>query len=103
MVFTHTFSLLKPEAVRQGFTHYGYPAHVMFPICVIEIACALIYAIPRTSVFGAILLTAYLGGATATHVRVAEPFNLPVVVAIIAWLGLYLCEERLRALISLRR
>ncbi len=103
MVFFGMFGLLKPEAVAQGFTHYGYPAHVLIPICIAEITCALVYAIPQTAIFGAILLTAYLGGATATHVRVGEPFYMPVAVAVVAWLGLYLRDERLRALVPLRR
>ena len=102
MVFGGSLGLLKPEGVQQGLSRYGYPAHLLVPICVTEIACALVYAVPRTSVFGAILLTAYLGGATATHVRVGEAFFMPVAVAVIAWLGLYLRDERLRALVSLR-
>lgn len=103
MVFAGAFGLSKPEAVQQGFSHYGYPAHTLVPLCVTEIVCALVYAVPRTSVFGAILLTAYLGGATATHVRVGEAFFMPVAVAVIAWLGLYLRDDRLRALVPLRR
>jgi hypothetical protein len=103
MVFGGTFGLLKPDVVQPGFTHYGYPAHLLVPICVIEILCALVYAVPRTSVFGAILLTAYLGGATATHVRLGEGFFMPIVVAVVVWLGLYLRDERLRKLVPLQR
>jgi hypothetical protein len=84
--FTAMFGLLKPAAAMQGFVHYGYPDSAMLRITIVELACAVIYAIPRTSVLGAILLTGYLGGATATHVR----------------LGLYLRDERLRALVPLR-
>ena len=71
-------------------------------IALVEIACGIVYAIPQTSVLGAILLTGYLGGATATHVRAGEPFFLPIVVGIVVWLGLFLREERLRALVPLR-
>jgi hypothetical protein len=71
-------------------------------IIIVEIACAVLYAIPRTSVLGAILLTGYLGGATSTHVRAGEPFYLAVGTGIVVWLGLYLRDERLRALIPLR-
>ena len=102
MVFGGTFGLLKPEALQSGFTKYGYPAQILAPICVAEILCALVYAVPRTSMFGAILLTAYMGGATATHVRVGEAFFMPVVVAAVAWLGLWLRDERLRALVPWR-
>jgi len=102
MVFTGTFALLKPAIALQGFLHYGYPANALPRIIIAEIACAILYAIPRTSVLGAILLTAYLGGATATHVRVGEPLFLPIIVGIVLWAGLFLRDERLRALIPLR-
>lgn len=102
MVFTGTFALLKPSIALQGFVHYGYPATALPRIIIVEIACALLYAIPRTSVLGAVLLTGYLGGATATHVRVGEPFFLPIIVGVVVWAGLFLRDERLRALIPLR-
>jgi DoxX-like family len=103
MVFGGTFGVLKPAAAMPGFVHYGYPEKVFLPICILEIACAVIYAIPRTSVLGAILLTGYLGGATATHVRVSEPlFFVPVILGVLIWGGLYLRDGRLRGLIPLR-
>lgn len=102
LISTGAATLLNPAAALQGFTHYGYPESALLRITLVEIACAIVYAIPRTSVLGAILLTGYLGGATATHVRVGEPFFIPVVVGILVWLGLYLRDERLRALVLLR-
>ena len=102
-IFTGGFALLKPAMAMQGFAHYAYPDGVVPRIIGTELVCALIYAIPRTSVLGAILLTGYLGGATATHVRVGEPFYLPIIVGIVVWVGLYLRDERLRALVPLRR
>ena len=101
-VFTGMFCLLKPAVAVQGFVHYGYPEGALVRITVVELACAFLYAIPRTSVLGAILLTGYLGGATATHLRVGEPFYLPIIVGIVIWLGLYLRDGRLRSLIPLR-
>jgi hypothetical protein len=89
---------LAPQSAK-----YGYPEGSMVKIQITCIICALIYAFPRTSVLGAILLTGYLGGATATHVRVSEPFFVPILVAVLAWGGIFLREERLRALIPLRR
>jgi hypothetical protein len=72
-------------------------------LAIMELASTAIYLIPRTSVFGAILLTAYLGGATATHARVGDPaFVGPVLTGVLLWLGLYLREQRLRALVPLR-
>lgn len=100
--FTGMFGLLKPAVSLQGFVHYGYPEGAMLRITIVELACAILYAIPRTSVLGAILLTGYLGGATATHVRVGEPFYLPIIVGVVVWLGLYLRDGRLRALIPIR-
>jgi len=100
--FTGMFSLLNPAAAQQGSAHYGYPDGALLRIVIVELACAIIYAIPRTSVLGAILMTGYLGGATATHVRVGEPFFLPIIVGIVVWLGIYLRDKRLRALIPLR-
>lgn len=101
-VVTGLFSLLKPAVAAQGFAHYGYPNGALLPVALVEIACAMVYAIPRTSVLGAILLTGYLGGATATHVRAGEPFFLPIVVGVVVWLGLFLRDGQLRAHIPWR-
>ncbi len=103
MVFGGVFGVLKPAVAMPGFVHYGYPERVFLPICILELACAVVYAIPQTSVLGAILLTGYLGGATATHVRVGDPlFLMPAVLGVLVWAGLYLRDDRLRALIPLR-
>jgi hypothetical protein len=102
MVFAGAFGVLRPAVVVPGFAHFGYPERLLVPICIVEIACAIVYAIPRTSVLGAILLTGYLGGATATHVRIGEPFYLPMIVGVLVWGGLFLRDDRLRALIPLR-
>jgi hypothetical protein len=101
-VFTVMFSLLNPAMAAQGFAHYNYPDGVLLPIFIVELAGVALYAIPRTAILGAILLTGYLGGATATHVRVSEPFYLPVIVGVLVWIGVYLREERLRALVPWR-
>ncbi len=93
----------KSPKVSEGFAHYGYPAAIANPLAIVELVCAIIYLIPRTSVFGAILMTGYLGGAVATHLRVGEPFYIPVVVGVLVWGGLFLRDPRLRALIPLRR
>jgi membrane protease YdiL (CAAX protease family) len=103
MVFGGTFGLVKPAVAMPGFLHYGYPERLLLPICIVEIVCAVLYAIPRTSVLGAILLTGYFGGATATHVRVGDPvFFVPVFLGVLVWGGLYLRDGRLRGLIPLR-
>ena len=103
MIGTGLFGLLKPEAIAPQFAHYGYPDGSLARIVIVEIVCAVLYAIPRTSVLGAILLTGYLGGATATHVRAGEPFFIPIVVGVVVWLGLYLRDGRLVALVPVRK
>ena len=103
MVGSGLYGLLKPEAIAPQFAHYGYPGGALARIVVVEIACAILYAIPQTSTLGAILLTGYLGGATATHVHAREPFFIPIIVGILVWLGLYLRDGRLRSLLPLRK
>jgi hypothetical protein len=102
MLFNSAVGLLKPAFAKAGFTHLGYPESVAPGVAIAMLACTLIYAIPQTSILGAILLTGYLGGATASHLRVGEPFYFPVIIGALFWLGIYLREERLRALVPLR-
>jgi hypothetical protein len=98
------YSLIKPAAVREGFAQFGYPERFFTAIIITEIVCVLLYVIPQTAVLGAILLTGYLGGATATHVRIADPaFVMPILMGVVVWLGLFLREPRLRGLIPIRR
>lgn len=92
----------KPE-VAEGMEKSGYPARLLKPILTAALVSTVLYVIPQTSVLGAILLTGYLGGATATHVRIGEPFYMPVAVGVLVWLGLLLRERRLRPLLPLRR
>jgi hypothetical protein len=97
--------LVKPAVVVEATTKLGYSESLIIPIGIILIACTLLYLIPTTSVLGAILLTGYLGGAVATHVRAAEgvfPIIFPIIFGALLWLGLYLHDTRLRALIPLR-
>ena len=91
-----------PE-IDKGFAHLGLPDSMRLPLGVLELTCVAIYLIPATSVLGAILLTGYIGGAICTHLRVGDPFYVQIVLGILIWLGLYLREDRLQALIPLRR
>jgi hypothetical protein len=103
LVFSAGMKFLKSPSVLEGFAHYGYRESMIPTIAILELGCAIVYAIPRTSVFGAILVAAYLGGATATNVRVGDPvFIIPVLLGILAWLGLFFRDDRLRALLPLR-
>ena len=106
LAFDAVGKVLEVPAVVEGTVRLGYPAGVVFGLGIVLLACVLAYAIPRTSVLGAILLTGYLGGAVATHVRVGDPLLshvlFPVYVAVLAWTGLYLRDDRLRALLRAR-
>lgn len=103
LLFSAAIKLMKPAPVLQEFARLGYQEPTVLGIGILEIVCVVIYLIPRTSVLGAILLTGYLGGATATHVRVGDLFVMPVLAGVLLWGGLYLRDERLRALIPLRK
>jgi len=89
--------------VTQGMAHLGLPESLIIPLAILEISCVVIYAIPATSVLGAILLTGYIGGAICTHLRVGDPFFMQIAIGIFIWLGLYLRENRLKELIPLRK
>lgn len=86
--------LLKNPQVVQTFAKYGFPDSVMVPIGIIELVIVVLYVLPQTARFGGLIMLAHLGGATATHVRFGEPFFLPIVVGVIAWVGLALRDRR---------
>ena len=103
LLMSATMKFMKPPMVMEGFTKMGYPEHLALTLGIVELACTVLYVFPRTAVLGAILLTGYLGGATATHVRIGEAFHMPVLFGVLVWLGLYLRDPRLRALVPLRK
>jgi len=91
-----------PE-LAEGMAHLGLPSSMVVPLAILELTCVAIYLIPMTSVLGAILLAGYVGGAICTHWRVGDPVIVQILLGIFVWLGLYLREDRLKALIPLRR
>lgn len=91
-----------PDAV-EGFGKLGWDIKLAVGLGILELVCTVIYAIPRTAVLGAILLTGYLGGAIATHVRIGDDFTPPLIMGLMLWGGLYLRDARLRALLPVRR
>jgi uncharacterized membrane protein YphA (DoxX/SURF4 family) len=103
LLMSGVMKLVKPAQLVQGFVHYGFPENLSAILGIIELACTALYLIPRTSVLGAILLTGYMGGATATVVRVGDAFVAPVLVGVLLWGGLFLRDPKVRALIPLRR
>ena len=106
LTFDTVMKLLQLAPAVQGTTELGYPAGTVVVIGAIELVCLVLYLIPPTSVLGALVLTGYLGGAIATHVRVGSPLPthtlFPIYVALMVWGGLYLRESRLRELLPFR-
>lgn len=97
--------LAKPSMVVEATIKLGYPERVILGLGIVLLICTILYVIPRTAVLGAVLLTGYLGGAVATHVRVGDALFailFPVILGALVWAGLYLRDDRLRALIPLR-
>lgn len=107
MLFDATIHFLRPEVVVKSFAWLGYPLSVAVPIAIIEFICVVLYLIPRTSIFGGILLTGYLGGAIAAQLRIQAPLFstllFPIYVALFVWGGLYLRDPLVRSIIPTRR
>ena len=105
--FDGVMKLVKPPVVVEGTVQLGYPASLITPIGVVLLSCLAIYCVPATRVLGAILLTGYLGGAVATHVRHGDPLFshilAPIYVASFLWLGLWLRDPGLRDFVPLRK
>lgn len=101
LIFDSTGKLLRVTPVVDGARQLGYPTEIVFGLGVTLLSCVLVYLVPRTSVLGAVLLTGYLGGAVATHVRVGSPLFthvlFPVYVAALLWIGLMMRDARLHA------
>ena len=109
LLFDGAMKLIPISAVTETMEQLGYPASADLArgLGVITLLCTVLYAVPRTAVLGAILLTGYLGGAMATHLRVGSPIFSHLLfgsyLGLMVWGGLYLRDPRLRALIPLRR
>jgi hypothetical protein len=107
MLFDTVIHALRGPQVVQGFAQLGFPLSIAIPLSTVEFIGIVLYVFPRTSVLGAILLTGYLGGAVAAQVRIGAPllgFVLaPVYVALFLWVGLYLRDLRVRAVVPIER
>jgi DoxX-like family len=105
MLFDCSLKIARAQVAVEGTVKLGYSESVVVPIGIVLLVCTILYAIPRTSVLGAVLLTGYLGGAVATNVRAGLPLAgyilSPVYVGIVAWLGLYLRSIQLRRMLPL--
>jgi hypothetical protein len=104
MFFSSAMKFTRPEGVPEHFAELGWSLPAITATGFLEVACTVVYLIPRAAVLGAILLTGYLGGGIAAHVRIGDyatvlfPFSL----GILLWAGLYLRDPRLRVLVPLR-
>jgi hypothetical protein len=107
LLFDGVIKLPPLAPVTESLAQLGYPVSLARGLGVLTLVCAVLYAIPRTSVLGAILLTGLLGGAIATHLRVGSPIFTHLLfggyLGVLAWGGLFLRDERVRNLIPLRR
>jgi hypothetical protein len=107
MLFDGISKLALEHHVVEATTKIGYPVDTIRPLGAVLLVCTVLYAIPRTAIFGAILLTGYLGGAIASKVRIEDPLFSSVLFgvyfSILVWGGLYLRNKRLRSLIPICR
>lgn len=93
------FKIAQPPGFLDGWTT-SYPAGAALPLGIVELTMFVLYLVPKTRYLGGLLMLAYLGGAVATHVHAEDGFfPVPIVVGIVAWLGLYLRDRKLRALV----
>ncbi|MFT3923347.1 MAG: DoxX family protein [Myxococcales bacterium] len=103
LTFDASLKLLVLDWAVKGTVELGYPAHQVFALGLLQLALMITYLIPRTAVLGAVLWTGYFGGAIATHVRLENPLFshvlFPIYIAALLWVGLWLRDTRVRALI----
>ncbi len=100
-LFSAIMKFAQPKGLAEGFNHMQLDVSLAIPLGILELACLVIYLIPRTAVLGAILLTGYLGGAILTHLRVGDQFITHILMGAALWGSIYLRDPRLQALIPL--
>ena len=107
LVFDGLIKVIEMDVVKETLAQLGYPTGIAFGLGAMTLSIAVLYAIPRTAVLGAVLLTGLLGGAIATHLRVGStvfsPLLFGVYIGLMAWGGLLLRDASLRALLPLQR
>ena len=101
ILFSASLKITSSPLMVDGLGKAGFSPGLVTAIGVLELACLAIYLVPPTAVLGALLLTGYLGGAVVTHLRVGQPFAMPVVIGVLVWAGLYLRDARVRAILPL--
>ena len=105
IVLSATWKLSRNASYVAEFARIGWPESALTGLALLQLSCLALYLLPPTAVLGAVLLTGYLGGAIAAYVRIGEPYPVlvPLSTSLIAWAGIFLRDERLRALLPVRR
>jgi hypothetical protein len=105
IVLSATWKLSRNASYVAEFARIGWPESALTGLALLQLSCLALYLLPPTAVLGAVLLTGYLGGAIAAYVRMGEPYPVlvPLSTSLIAWAGIFLRDERLRALLPVRR
>lgn len=107
LLFDSVIHIMVIPPVVESFNDLGYPVHLAVWLGIFELACVIMYVIPRTSVLGTVLLTGYLGGAVATQLRIGAPLLstalFPVYIGMLLWVAVYMRDSRLRTLIPFRQ
>lgn len=104
LVTSASFKFIKPDRMEENLRPLGWRIDQMNGLGILELSVAVIYLIPQTSILGAILVTGYIGGAIATHVRIGDYFLVPhILIGVLVWLGVWLRGPRLRELLPIRR
>jgi hypothetical protein len=105
VLLSATWKLTRNQWYVAEFARIGWPDSALTLLAFLQLGCIILFINPRTAVLGALLLTGYLGGAIATYVRIGEPYPVlvPLSTSMIAWLGIWLRDERLRALLPFRQ
>lgn len=103
LLFDGAARVVRLDPYVEGLVELGYPERLGPALGILLIACTLLYLVPRTSVLGAVLVTGYLGGAVASHVRIEQSnFLFAIAMGVLLWVALYIRDERVRAIVRLR-
>lgn len=102
LLFSAVMKFVRPPGFADGMAHLGWDESQATGLAILELTCVALYVFPRTAVLGAILVTGYLGGAIATHVRIGESFVMQSLLGVLVWVGLWLRDVRVRRLLPMR-
>jgi len=106
LLMSAAMKFMQPPEMKEGIEKLGWQMHHVLPLGIVELTSVVLYLFPRTAALGAILITGYLGGAIATHMRIGDPFVpamlVPIILGVLVWGGLWLRDARVRSILPLR-